>query len=75
VPITTAPGFAHCDCQIDRPTVYADDEPLVDNGRLLLLDDPAIREVAARFGPPDVILDDNPAMILPGRYSGAAASR
>ncbi|NUR91460.1 MAG: hypothetical protein HOY71_45935 [Nonomuraea sp.] len=75
VPVTTAPGFAHCDCQVDRPTLYADDEPLIENGRLLLLGDPRIRQVAERFGPPDVILDDNPVMILPRRYSGAAASR
>ncbi|MEU4573172.1 MULTISPECIES: hypothetical protein [Nonomuraea] len=67
---TTAPGFAHCDCQIDRPTVHLDGEPFVDRGRLLLLDDPDLREVAARFGPPDVLLDDNPLLILPARYAG-----
>ena len=27
---------------------------------------------AAQFGPPEVVLDDNPLMILPRRYSGAA---
>ncbi|MER6582548.1 hypothetical protein [Nonomuraea sp. NPDC001023] len=75
VAVTTAPGFAHCDCQVDRPTLYADDEPLVLDGRLLLLDDPEIRRVAERFGPPDVILDDNPVMVLPRRYSGATSSR
>ncbi|WP_173525251.1 M29 family metallopeptidase [Nonomuraea antri] len=69
-PVTSGPGFAHCDCQIDRPTVTVDGEPFVSDGRLLLLDAPEIREVAARFGPPEVILDDNPVMILPPRYTG-----
>ncbi|PRX70331.1 leucyl aminopeptidase (aminopeptidase T) [Nonomuraea fuscirosea] len=71
VPVTTGPGFAHCDCQVDRPTVVVDGEVFVEEGRLLMLDEPEIREVAARFGPPEVILDDNPVMILPRRYSGA----
>ncbi|WP_049562139.1 hypothetical protein [Nonomuraea sp. SBT364] len=70
VPETAAPGFAHCDCQIDRPTVHLDGELFVDRGRLLLLDDPGIREVAEGFGPPDVLLDDNPLLILPRRYTG-----
>ncbi|MEV0613077.1 hypothetical protein AB0I81_07100 [Nonomuraea sp. NPDC050404] len=70
VPVTTGPGFAHCDCQVDRPTVVVDGEVFVEQGRLLLLDDPEIRRVAAEFGPPEVILDDNPVMILPRRYAG-----
>ncbi|PZG16140.1 hypothetical protein [Nonomuraea aridisoli] len=70
-PVTTGPGFAHCDCQVDRPTVIADGEVFIEHGRLLILDEPEIREVAANFGPPEVILDDNPVMILPRRYSGA----
>ncbi|RVX42950.1 leucyl aminopeptidase (aminopeptidase T) [Nonomuraea polychroma] len=70
VPVTTGPGFAHCDCQVDRPTVLVDGELFVERGRLLMLDEPEIREVAAAFGPPDVILDDNPVMILPRRYTG-----
>jgi hypothetical protein len=74
-PVTTSPGFAHCDCQIDRPTIHVDGEPFVEDGRLLLLDAPEIREVAARFGPPDVILDDNPLMILPRRYTGGTTTR
>ncbi|MGP3930061.1 hypothetical protein [Nonomuraea sp. KM88] len=69
-PVTTGPGFAHCDCQMDRPTVTVDGELLIEQGRLLLLDEPEIQEVAARFGPPEVVLDDNPVMILPRRYTG-----
>ncbi|MFE3450286.1 hypothetical protein ACFXJ8_15265 [Nonomuraea sp. NPDC059194] len=74
-PVTTRPGFAHCDCQIDRPTIHVDGELFVDEGRLLLLGDPEIREVAARFGPPDVVLDDNPLVVLPRRYTGGTATR
>lgn len=64
------PGYAHCDCQFDCPTLTVGDTVLVKDGRLLILDEPEIREVAARFGPPEVILDDNPQMILPRRYTG-----
>jgi hypothetical protein len=64
------PGFAHCDCQFDRPTLTLDGATLVDQGRLLALEDPEIREVAARFGPPEVLLDTNPTMVLPRRYTG-----
>lgn len=64
------PGYAHCDCQFDRPTVTVGDTVLSDRGRLVILDEPEIREVASRFGPPDVVLDDNPQMILPRRYTG-----
>ncbi|SEG29532.1 hypothetical protein SAMN05444920_102484 [Nonomuraea solani] len=70
-PVRSGPGFAHCDCQVDRPTVVVDGETFIEEGRLLLLDEPEIRQVAAQFGPPDVILDDNPVMILPRRYTGA----
>jgi hypothetical protein len=45
---------------------------LARDGRLLLLDEPEIRDVAARFGPSDTMLDDNPQMILPRRFSGGA---
>ncbi|MGW7824068.1 hypothetical protein ACWGLF_39575 [Streptomyces puniciscabiei] len=69
----SAPGFAHCDIQVDRPTVHVDGELYIDRGRLLLLDDPDVREVAAKFGPPDVVLDDNSGIILPRRYTGGAA--
>ena len=66
------PGYAHCDCQFDRPTVHVGDTVLSREGRLLILDEPEIRDVAARFGPPDVVLDDNPQLILPRRYTGGS---
>jgi 2,5-dihydroxypyridine 5,6-dioxygenase len=61
---STAPGFAHCDCQFDRPTITVDDVPLVDRGRLLLLDEPAVREAAAEYGDPERLLDPNPRQTL-----------
>jgi 2,5-dihydroxypyridine 5,6-dioxygenase len=67
------PGYAHCDCQFDRPMVWVGDELIARDGNLLLLEDPEIREVAARFGPPEILLDTNPQMILPRRYTGGAA--
>jgi leucyl aminopeptidase (aminopeptidase T) len=67
------PGYAHCDCQFDRPTVTVGDTVLSHEGRLRVLEEPDIREVAARFGPPEIVLDDNPQMILPRRYTGGAA--
>jgi hypothetical protein len=69
------PGYAHCDCQFDRPTVTVGHTVISEAGRLLILDEPEIREVAARFGPPDVVLDDNPQMILPRRYTGGALNQ
>lgn len=63
------PGYAHCDCQFDRPTVRVGDTVISQEGRLLILDEPEIRAVAAKYGPPDVVLDDNPRMILPRRHS------
>jgi hypothetical protein len=67
------PGYAHCDCQFDRPSVTVGDTVLSREGRLEVLEEPEIREVAARFGPPEVVLDDNPQLILPRRYTGGAA--
>ncbi|MFB6989309.1 MULTISPECIES: hypothetical protein [unclassified Streptomyces] len=63
------PGHAHCDCQFDAPTIVVDGELLVDEGRLLLLDAPDIRELAERHGPADTLLDPNPRLVLPPRYS------
>ena len=70
--LPSQPGYAHCDCQFDRPMVTVGDVTLSRGGRLSILDDPEIREVAARFGPPDVVLDDNPQLILPRRYTGGS---
>ena len=45
-------------------TITADGKPVVDRGRLLILDDPGLREYASRFGDPDELLSparDKPA--------------
>lgn len=63
-PDPSGPGFAHVDCQFDRPTITVDDRLLVDRGRLLLLDDPAVLEAAAAYGDPGRLLDPNPRQTL-----------
>jgi 2,5-dihydroxypyridine 5,6-dioxygenase len=65
-PDRSGPGHAHCDCQFDRPTIDLDGEPLVVDGHLLVLDEPAIHEAAAAFGDPATLLDDEPVVPLPG---------
>ncbi|KIQ17468.1 hypothetical protein [Rhodococcus sp. MEB064] len=62
------PGHAHCDCQFDDVTIAVDDTVLVDRGRLLLLDDPDVRDAATRWGPAEHLLDPNPRLPLPMRY-------
>jgi hypothetical protein len=65
-PDRSRPGHAHCDCQFDRPSIDLDGEPLVAEGHLLVLDEPAIREAAAASGDPAVLLDDEGVVPLPG---------
>jgi 2,5-dihydroxypyridine 5,6-dioxygenase len=48
----------HTSGDLVRPTVYIDDELLIDRGHLLVLDDPEVREVASRFGDPDELLHE-----------------
>ena len=56
------PGRAHCDCQFDRPTITVDGKLLVDRGRLMTLDHPSVRDTAARYGDPDLLLSDSPVL-------------
>lgn len=63
------PGHAHCDCQFDQPTITVDGKPFIEDGYLLLLDEPEIRELAEKFGPADTLLDPNHRLVLPPRYS------
>jgi hypothetical protein len=46
----------------DTPTIWVDDSVLVDNRRLLLLDDKDLIEEAKQFGEPKKILAQNPFM-------------
>ncbi|GAB5469066.1 MAG: hypothetical protein Kilf2KO_20960 [Rhodospirillales bacterium] len=50
-----------------------DNELLIENGRLLALDDPKIRKIAANYGDPDLWLDESwnpavPGLKMPGDY-------
>jgi hypothetical protein len=58
----SGPGHAHCDCQFDRCTITVDGQTLVDDGRLLALDDPAVRSEASRFGDRERLLATNPRL-------------
>jgi len=49
----------HRDFEIYLPTYYLDGVKIVDNGHLLALDDPEIREVAAKYGDPDLLLRED----------------
>ena len=46
----------HLDGLIIKPSIFLDGEPIMTDGHLLVLDLPAVREVAARFGDPDELL-------------------
>jgi hypothetical protein len=50
------PGYAHCDCQFDVPTITVDGKVVVDDGYLVALRNAALRETASRFGDPDRLL-------------------
>lgn len=53
-------GF-HWDGVLVEPfSVYIDNEPMIENGRLTALDDPEVRAVAKEFGNPDVLLTEVP---------------
>lgn len=52
--------------------------PVIEKGRLAVYDDPEVRDFAARFGDPDVLLHDDwvpsiPGISAPGRYEDYAA--
>jgi hypothetical protein len=46
----------HLDGFVLKPTIAIDDKVLIDNGRLLVLDDHRIREIAKKYGDPDKLL-------------------
>jgi 2,5-dihydroxypyridine 5,6-dioxygenase len=48
----------HRDVEIEDPTVTVDGEILIDNGRLVILDDPQVRAMAEQFGDPDELLKE-----------------
>ena len=46
----------HGDLELFWPTLTLDEETLIDNGHLLVLDDPEIREIAKKYGDPEEVL-------------------
>ncbi len=53
------PGYEHATnlfTSSRRATITVDGETILDRGRLLILDDPELRELAARYGDPDYLL-------------------
>ncbi len=46
----------HRDVVIHFPTLIVDGNPIIENGHLLLLDDPEVREMAKKYGDPDEVL-------------------
>ncbi len=50
----------HTHGHLFAPTVYFDGEPIILDGHLVALDDPAIRALASRYGDPDDLLTEVP---------------
>lgn len=58
--------LAHTHGLLIKPTVYVDNEPIIIDGREVILDDPEIRELAKKWGDPDEVLGEIP--FNPARY-------
>jgi hypothetical protein len=48
----------HLDGLIIKPSIHLDGEPIMEDGHLLVLDLPEVRELASRFGDPDELLTE-----------------
>lgn len=48
--------LVHIDFEIYHPTVTIDGKPVIEDGHLLVLDDPEVREAARKYGNPDDVL-------------------
>lgn len=53
---TSSHPLAHTHCLLLEPTVSIDGEILIEEGRLKRLEDPEIRDLAAKYGDPDEVL-------------------
>ncbi len=49
---------SHLDGFILKPTVHVNGEPIIEDGHLLILEDPEVREFAKKFGDPDELLKE-----------------
>jgi len=63
----------HLDGLVIRPSVYLDGEPIMEDGHLLVLDLPEVRELASRFGEPDELLRER-FPITPVELAGVSAA-
>jgi hypothetical protein len=65
------PYMWHISVEIDSPKVYLDGEIFISDGRLSVFDDLEIRELAAKYGDPDELLNvaETPVSALRGRSS------
>jgi aminopeptidase len=65
----------HLDGLVIKPSLYLDGVPIMEDGHLLVLDLPEVRELASRFGDPDELLEERfsitPAEMDPVPESGA----
>lgn len=52
-------AYRHRDLEIFAPTISINDKVVVQDGRLTLLDDPRLREEAAKYGDPDHLLTED----------------
>jgi len=50
--------YRHRDLELFFPTLTINGETIIENGRLKILDDPAVREEASRYGDPDYLLTE-----------------
>jgi hypothetical protein len=74
--------YGHLHVHLMRPTLIVQtstgDIPVIEAGRLSAYDDPAVRDLAARFGDPDLLLHDDwipdiPGITVPGSYEDYSA--
>jgi len=50
--------YRHRDLEVFFPTLTINGETIIENGRLKILDDPVVREEAAKYGDPDYLLTE-----------------
>lgn len=59
--------YRHRDLEVFFPTLTINGETLIENGRLKILDDPEVREEAAKYGDPDYLLTEKWIPEMPPR--------
>lgn len=59
--------YRHRDLEVFFPTLTINGETIIENGRLKILDDPAVREEAAKYGDPDYLLTEKWIPEMPPR--------